>query len=254
MRKIKGKIDASEIKVNRMKESMQEEEPNDVEPLEDAKREAEAAIVATAAQFKNLAASINEKKAMKDAAKKDGSGLEKELRRLLEELQGIKAEEEKALIAKLAHEDQYKKYEAKRGQYHELYETENEKSKDAQRVLDENIRAAEGQCGRVELEEKGLEFVKALENKCKELSALHKQMEKEYGNATEIGELYDTAKKSFTKGRDNVNSLGILVTAVEKSVEGRKERYSNFQKMICANTRVNFTQRMVERQFRGMRG
>jgi hypothetical protein len=73
-----------------MKEAMQEEEPNDVEPLEGAKREAEEAIQATAQQFRSVAADIAEKKAMKDAAKADGSGLEKELRRLVDEFGALK--------------------------------------------------------------------------------------------------------------------------------------------------------------------
>jgi hypothetical protein len=39
--------------------------------------------------------------------------------------------------------------------------------------------------------------------------------------------------------------------ALQNSVEGRKSRYSHFQKMICANTRINFRSRMHERQYRG---
>lgn len=69
---------------------MQEEEPTDVEPLEEGKREAEAAIAAIVAQFTTLSQKLQETMQMKEDAKKDGQSLQNELLRLGSEYKALK--------------------------------------------------------------------------------------------------------------------------------------------------------------------
>jgi chromosome segregation ATPase len=63
--------------------------------------------------------------------------------------------------------------------------------------------------------------------------------------------LYEIAKRDYTTSKNEVNSLGALTEKLRESVEDRKGKYATFQKMICSNTRINFTARMHERQYSG---
>lgn len=76
-------------------------------------------------------------------------------------------------------------------------------------------------------------------------------MSNRFGNANEIAERLEDANQNLKRSRAEVNGLGALITALQESVQSRRERYIHFQQVICGNTRINFTSRMRERQYRG---